>query len=190
MRKSKVETAQTRERIVEVAAGAFRANGIHATGLADVMAAAGLSHGGFYRHFESKDQLVAEACEAGLAGIVENLVAAANGSTGEDAFRAIVDAYMSTGHRDARANGCPLAGMGSELARADDATRAVASRGLDALVDMLAARMGTPAEEADRSQAVFALAAMIGALTLARIIPDPDASASLLEDVRQHIESI
>lgn len=190
MRKSRVETTETRRRIVEVAAGEFRANGIHATGLADLMAAAGLSHGGFYRHFESKDQLVAEACDAGLTGIIEALEASANGCNDEDGFRAIVDAYLSTGHRDAPERGCPFAGMGSELARADDNTRAVASRGFDALVDMLASRITDEDGAADRSRATFALAAMIGALTLSRVIADPVTSASLLDDVRQHIEAM
>lgn len=190
MRKSRVETAETRRRIVEVAAGEFRAKGIHATGLADLMASAGLSHGGFYRHFDSKDQLVAEACEAGLSGIVVALEAAADGCNGTDGFKAVVDAYMSTAHRDTPEGGCPLASMGSELARADEITRAAATRGYDELVDMLAKRMGNPEETADRSRAVFALAAMIGALTMSRIIADPDASASLLEDVKQHVEAI
>jgi TetR/AcrR family transcriptional regulator, transcriptional repressor for nem operon len=190
MRKSRVETSETRRRIVEVAAENFRANGIHATGLADVMAAAGLSHGGFYRHFESKDQLVAEACDAGLTGIIDTLAASADGHNDEEGFRAIVDKYLSATHRDAPEHGCPLAGMGSELARADENTRAVASRGFDALVDMLAQRMTGQDGAADRSRAAFAFAAMIGALTLSRIIEDPAASASLLEDVRQHIEAI
>ncbi|QGZ65370.1 TetR/AcrR family transcriptional regulator [Paraburkholderia acidisoli] len=190
MRKSKAETAETRQRIVEVAAGLFRANGIHATGLADVMATAGLSHGGFYRHFESKDQLVAEACEQGLIGIVGNLEAAAQGCEGHDAFNAVVDAYLSTSHRNAPERGCPLAGMGSELARADEGTRAAAVRGFDALVDMLATRLGSAQDEADRSRATFALAAMIGGMTMARIMADPEASAALLQDIRQQIESI
>jgi TetR/AcrR family transcriptional repressor of nem operon len=190
MRKSRAEAAQTRNRIVEVAAEAFTTQGIHATGLADVMAAAGLSHGGFYRHFESKDQLVAEACEAALTGIIGTLEGAADGCEGEAGFNAIVDAYLSTAHRDAPANGCPLAGMGSELARADDTTRTAASRGFDELVAMLAKRIGSAQDEADRSRAVFALAAMIGALTMSRIIADPNASASLLEDVRRNIETV
>ena len=76
MRKSKQETAKTRERIVRAAAGEFREHGIVATGLADLMAAAGLTHGGFYRHFDSKDQLVAEACALAVAESV-----AATGST-------------------------------------------------------------------------------------------------------------
>ena len=190
MRKSRVETSETRRRIVEVAAEGFRVNGIHATGLADVMAAAGLTHGGFYRHFESKDQLVAEACDVGLTGIIETLQAAADGSNEEDSFKAIVDAYLSIAHRDTPGHGCPLAGMGSELARADENTRAVASRGFNALVDLLAKRIPDQDGAADRSQAAFAFAAMIGALTLSRIMADPVTSASLLEDVRQRIEAM
>ncbi|MBN3852303.1 TetR/AcrR family transcriptional regulator [Paraburkholderia sp. Ac-20340] len=190
MRKSKAETAETRRRIVEVAAEAFRANGIHATGLADVMAAAGLSHGGFYRHFESKDQLVAEACEAGTVSILESLENAAGASVGAEGLRAVVDAYLSSAHRDAPGAGCPLAGMGSELARGDEGTRAAASRSVEALVTLLASRTGDPQEKANRSQAVFALSAMIGALTVARILNDPEASDALLSDVRQQIEAI
>ncbi|WP_027817626.1 TetR/AcrR family transcriptional regulator [Paraburkholderia bannensis] len=203
MRKSKAETAETRRRIVEVAAGMFRANGIHATGLADVMAAAGLSHGGFYRHFESKDQLVAEACEAGTADILAALEAAAGGCAGRDGFRALVEAYLSPAHRDAPGNGCPLASMGSELARADEGTRAVASQSADDLIAMLARRLASPSDPAEpadplndaqgdtvRSRAVFALSAMVGALTLARISTDPQTSASLLADVRQQLAAI
>ncbi|NIE64207.1 TetR family transcriptional regulator [Burkholderia sp. Ax-1719] len=196
MRKSKVETAETHRRIVEVAAAMFRANGIHATGLADIMAAAGLSHGGFYRHFESKDQLVAEACEAGTAGILASLEAAAGERVGPDGFRAIVDAYLSPAHRDAAARGCPLAGMGSELARSDDGTRAAASRSADELIALLAGRIGGTDEgddaqrEASRARAVFALSTMIGALTLARIATDPQASAAVLADVRQQLAAI
>lgn len=194
MRKSRAETAETRQRIVAVAAEAFRADGIHATGVADVMAAAGLSHGGFYRHFESKDQLVAEACEAGLSGIVGTLAAAAQGQAGKDAFKAVVDAYLSTGHRDAPGRGCPIAGMGSELARADDATREVAARGIDELVDLLVSHREREGEgedaQADRSRALLAFSAMVGGLTLSRIVADPDASALLLNTIKQQLETI
>jgi TetR/AcrR family transcriptional regulator, transcriptional repressor for nem operon len=77
MKKSKLEAAETRRRIVKTAAAEFRRNGIHATGLSDVMAAAGLTHGGFYRHFDSKDELVAEACAAAMELAAENTVASA-----------------------------------------------------------------------------------------------------------------
>ncbi|BCG03208.1 TetR family transcriptional regulator (plasmid) [Paraburkholderia sp. PGU19] len=190
MRKSREETADTRRRIVEVASREFRTNGIQATGLADLMSEAGLSHGGFYRHFDSKDQLVAQACESGLTAIIEKLEAAASGCEGKEGFKAIVDAYVSSSHRDAPADGCPLAAMGSELARADEQTRAVASRGLAGLVDVLAKRSGRRRREAARSEAVFALSAMIGAITMARITDDPDAAAAILQDVRQHLEAM
>ncbi|MBN3764101.1 TetR/AcrR family transcriptional regulator [Burkholderia sp. Ac-20365] len=190
MRKSRVETADTRRRIVEVAAREFRANGIQATGLADLMSEAGLSHGGFYRHFDSKDQLVAQACEEGLTAIIGRLETAANECEGKDGFKAIVDAYVSPSHRDAPEDGCPLAAMGSELARADEQTRAAASRGFAGLVDVLAKRSGRRRHEAARSEAVFALSAMIGAITMARIVEDPDAAASILQDVRQHLKAL
>lgn len=190
MRKSRIEASETRRRIVEAAAAAIRAKGIQAMGLADTMACAGLSHGGFYRHFDSKDELIAQACEAGLTGIIDSLEAATDGCSKADEFRAVVGAYMSTVHRDTPAHGCPLASMGSELARADPATRAVSSRGFDALVDMLARHIADPDQTTNRSRARFALVAMIGAITVSRVITDPAASALLLEDVRQHIEAI
>jgi TetR/AcrR family transcriptional regulator, transcriptional repressor for nem operon len=190
MRKSKAETADTRRRIVEVAAREFRSKGIGATGVADLMSEAGLSHGGFYRHFESKDQLVAEACESALTEIVARLEAATGGDGGKEGFKAIVDAYVSTSHRDHAAHGCPLAGMGSELAHADEPTRDAASRGFDELVDVLAKRSRRRQPEVARSEAVFALSAMIGAVTMARIIEDPEASKSVLHDVRQHLHAL
>src|SRR5258707_7231815 len=100
MRKSKQETALTRERIVKAAAAEFRQHGIVATGLNDLMSAAGLTHGGFYKHFESKDQLVAEACAEAVETILE-MLAAASEKGGAAA------AYLSTDHRDHPATGCP-----------------------------------------------------------------------------------
>ncbi|MEM5344223.1 TetR/AcrR family transcriptional regulator [Paraburkholderia azotifigens] len=190
MRKSRAETADTRRKIVEVAAREFRANGIQGTGLADLMSEAGLSHGGFYRHFESKDQLVAEACEAGLNAIIHKLDSVAKASAADDGFKAIIDAYVSSSHRDQRAEGCPLAGMGSELARSDDKTRAVAARGFDGLVEVLAKRSKRRQRAVAKSEAVFALSAMIGALTMSRIVDDPDASAAILQTVREHLTAM
>ncbi|MGT2431701.1 TetR/AcrR family transcriptional regulator [Cupriavidus basilensis] len=187
MRKSKVEAAETRRRIVEVAAREFRLNGIHATGLADVMTQAGLTQGGFYRHFESKDQLVAEACAEATKDVVDALEVAASHGDGKEGFKAIVDAYVSTAHRDTATGGCPLAAMGSELARADEQTRAAASRAFNDLVDVLAKRASRRQRETARSDAVFALAAMVGAVTLSRIIEDSDVSLAVLRDVKQHL---
>src|ERR1700675_5069720 len=108
MRKWREEAAKTRKRIVTAAAGQFRKNGIVATGLADLMTAAGLTHGGFYKHFESKDQLVAEACAEAVEVLMGRLTAAASAGPG-----AAVAAYLSTVHRDNPEAGCPLAAIGS-----------------------------------------------------------------------------
>src|SRR6202161_2023504 len=112
MRKSKEEAAQTRKRIVAAASGEFRKRGIVATGLNDRMRAAGLTHGGFYKHFESKDQLVAEAC----AEAVETIIGV---MTAQPTINAAVAAYLSARRRDNPASGCPLAAIGSELSRSD-----------------------------------------------------------------------
>src|ERR1700712_2144031 len=108
MRKSREEAAQTRKRIVTVAAGEFRKKGIVATGLNDLMKVAGLTHGGFYKHFESKDQLVAEACAEAVEAIIGVMA-------DQPTVNAAVATYLSTRHRDNPASGCPLAAIGSEL---------------------------------------------------------------------------
>jgi TetR/AcrR family transcriptional regulator, transcriptional repressor for nem operon len=192
MKKSKVETAETRRRIVDVAARQFRLNGIQATGLNDLMAEAGLTRGGFYRHFESKDQLVAEACAKSFESMIASLEMAASESEGEgaDSFQAIVNRYVSADHRDNRAARCPLAAMGSELARADEGTRAVASEGMDDLVDMVTKWLGRSQPQAPQSRAVFAVAAMVGAVTMSRIIVDPNASSRVLQFVKEHLDTL
>jgi TetR/AcrR family transcriptional repressor of nem operon len=186
MKKSKVETAQTRRRIVETAAREFRDKGIDGTGLADVMAAAGLTHGGFYRHFGSKDQLVAEACAVGMEFIVAKAQEACQ-SQGKGGFEAIIESYLDISHRDDRSGGCPLAGLGSELARADDETRAAASTGFLKLVELLAKQIRRRKSEVAKSDALFALSAMVGAVTLSRIVTDPDLSNAILRDTKRHL---
>jgi TetR/AcrR family transcriptional repressor of nem operon len=190
MRKSKVETAETRRRIVEVAAQQFRSKGIQGTGLNDVMAEAGLTHGGFYRHFESKNQLVAEACELGFAGVVDSFNALASQADGKAAFASMVDSYVSSAHRDNAAGGCPLAGMGSELARADEVTRETATEGFKKIVDVLAKGMKSKRSADDTSDAMFALAAMVGAITLSRVVSDTGASDAVLQTVKDHLDRL
>src|SRR5215468_8928699 len=136
MRKSREAAAETRKRIVRAAARKFREQGIVATGLNDLMKAAGLTHGGFYKHFASKDQLVAEATTAALDTLLEGMAAHPTTS-------AAVAAYLSTRHRDNPASGCPLAALGSELSRSDREARDGATAGFVRLVDILAGKAGT-----------------------------------------------
>jgi TetR/AcrR family transcriptional regulator, transcriptional repressor for nem operon len=182
MRKSREEAAQTRKRIVSAAAAEFRRNGVVATGLKELMGAAGLTHGGFYKHFESKDDLVREACrEAVETAILETLSAAASKGSGFEA------AYLSIDHRDNPAIGCPLSAIGSELARTDETTRAAATDGFLKLVDIMAAQFGTAKTADARRRALVAVSTMIGALTMSRIVTDPELSAEILREVKKSL---
>ena len=177
MRKSRAEAAQTRKRIVTAAAAEFRKNGIVETGLSDLMKAAGLTHGGFYKHFESKDQLVAEATAEAVEMIIVFVANAA--SKGLAAA-----SYLSTRHRDNPATGCPLAAIGSELGRRDEETRAVATDGFLKLVEIMAGQFGKLPPKEARRRALSAVSTMIGALTMSRVVNDPKLSAEILREAR------
>ncbi|AUT65024.1 TetR/AcrR family transcriptional regulator [Paraburkholderia terrae] len=188
MKKSRVETAETRRKIVEVATRAFRTNGIHATGVAEIMSAAGMTHGGFYRHFASKDQLVAEACAAGMEAIVESAEAAAEG--GEEAFLKHIQTFLSDETRDDCLAGCPLVAMGSELARADLETRRAASQGFRELIDVIARQGGASDTASATGDAMFTLSAIIGAVTMSRIVDDPELSDLILDETRKRLTAL
>jgi len=185
MRKSKQETALTRERIVKAAASEFRQHGIVATGLADLMSAAGLTHGGFYRHFDSKDQLVAEASAVALAATTEKFAAAASRQPGQKGLEAVVCEYLCTAHRDNRRDGCPLAALGSELARADTETRNAATAAFLKLVDIVAGQIDPAKPEEAKKRAMAVVSTMIGALTMSRIVNDKRLSKSLLRNAQE-----
>jgi TetR/AcrR family transcriptional regulator, transcriptional repressor for nem operon len=178
LRKSREEAAQTRKRIVTAAAGEFRKHGIVATGLNDLMKAAGLTHGGFYKHFESKDQLVAEACAEAVEALIERVSAAGSGAPAT---------YLSTRHRDNPADGCPLSAIGSELGRSDEKTRAVATDGFLKLVEIMAGQFGKIPPGAARRRALVAVSTMIGALTMSRIVTDPELSAEILKEAEKSL---
>jgi TetR/AcrR family transcriptional repressor of nem operon len=186
MRKSKNEAAETRRRIVKAAAAKFRQNGIGGTGLSDLMAAAGLTHGGFYRHFNSKDQIVAEACATAAEVMVGRLAASASKSP-QSGLKTIASTYLSAAHRDDPSDGCPLAALGSEMARADEATRAAATEAFLKLVDVIAAQFGKVRPDVARRRALIVASAMIGALTMARIVTNSELSAAILQQAGKHL---
>ena len=187
MRKSREEAAKTRERIVSAAASEFRRNGIVATGLSDFMAAAGLTHGGFYKHFVSKDQIVAEACAEAVGSMTKMLTTVASDKASKGGLEAVVGAYLSTAHRDDPSHGCPLAALGGEIARCDEKTRAAATEGFLKLVDIISGQFGKTTPDAARRRALTAASTMIGALTMARITTDPELSAEILRNVGKHL---
>ena len=190
MRKSRAETAATRQRIVHCAEEAVRRNGIEGVSLHGLMHDAGLTHGGFYRHFRSKEQLLAEACNQGFERMVESVRAAADGSTGScrdkglAGLAAIAEAFLAIDHRDQDAAGCPLTTSGSELARADAETRRGATASIGRVVGLIAGQFAClPSDEA-RARANVALSIMVGAVTLARIADDPAMADRILTDAK------
>ena len=173
---------ESHQKIVKDASRRVRAEGLSGTAVSAVMKDAGLTHGGFYKHFESKEHLVTEACRHAVqSAILEGLAAAASEGSGAAA------AYLSTGHRDNPATGCPLSAIGSELARSDEKTRAAATAGFLKLVEIMGAQFGGLPPAAARRRALVAVSTMIGALTMSRIVTDPELSADILKEAEKSL---
>ena len=181
MRKSKLEAAQTRETIVGAAADLIRRTGIGEASLANMMAAAGLTHGGFYRHFRNKEHLVSEA----LAAAGDNAIATIDRYIAKGGLNALVDGYLSKSHRDSATPVCPFAALGSEMARSGKETKAAATEILERLFVTLAGN--SPNREEARSAAIVVLSTMIGAMTLARVVADRDLSSEILDRAKKHL---
>jgi TetR/AcrR family transcriptional repressor of nem operon len=181
LRKSRLEAAQTREAIVAAAADLIRRTGIAEASLADMMAAAGLTHGGFYRHFRNKEHLISEALSA--AG--EKAIATIGQKMAKGGLKAAVDGYLSTSHRDSPTPICPFAALGSEMARSRKVTKAAATEVLEKLFVTLAG--DAPDREEARGDAIVALSLMIGAMTLARIVAGSDLSSEILDRAKDHL---
>jgi TetR/AcrR family transcriptional repressor of nem operon len=187
MRKSRQEAAETRRRIVEVAAAEFRRNGIASTSLADVMAAAGLTHGGFYKHFASKEDLVAEACLQALHDNVDHVSQVIDKKKGKPALKAAAEDYLSTDHRDGVGAGCLFAALGGELAKSGDETRGAATEGLKQMLALLAAKDDSGDARAAEANAIAMWSTMVGALTLSRMVSDPALSKKILKEAQKHL---
>lgn len=176
--------SRARARIVAAAAAALRAKGVSGVGVADVMASAGLTHGGFYAHFPSKDHLLAEAIERASAQTLAGLGGAGDGVPTKTRLRAVVDAYLSPWHVTHVDVGCPVAALGPEIARAGGRMQRNLRRTLRARFEWL--RGLIPADRRARrreEQVVGALACMVGGLILARAVGGKE-STEVLEACR------
>ena len=188
MRVSREKAAQTRDRIVEKAGTLFRAKGFGGVGVADVMKAADLTHGGFYGHFDSKEDLSVEASRQALAAGAarwRSIVAEA----GDKPYPALLEYYVSSRHRDDPARGCALSALGADAARGSAGLRRAFGDGLQAFLDILTDALPGFSKPAKRRKAVAAMATMVGAVTLARAVDDPVLSDEILEAVRQELRT-
>ena len=167
MKVTKAQVRANRARVVEAASTLFRERGYDGVGVADLMAAAGFTHGGFYKHFRSKADLMAESAACGIA---QTAALTAGVDTAE-----FVRQYLSRAHRDARATGCTMAALGGDAARQPEAVRATFAAGIERLLAALG-HEGAPAGDADagraRAQTLDLLAHAVGAIVMSRACPD------------------
>jgi TetR/AcrR family transcriptional regulator, transcriptional repressor for nem operon len=168
----------TRRRIIEAAGRRFKADGIDGSGIAALMADAGLTNGAFYAHFGSKDDLVAAAVTDQLREQREGLSAAGPGSTGVEQM---LREYLSAQHRDSPAHGCPSAALIEEIARCADSTRSAYTEGVLAVIDDVAARVSPDDPQSARLQTLSIYALMVGTLQLSRALADRQLADVLLE---------
>jgi TetR/AcrR family transcriptional repressor of nem operon len=179
VRYEKGHKATTRRRIVGIAARRFRKGGIDAVGVADLMAGLGLTHGGFYAHFRSKEELLREALAVALAETQAKWVHPAK--KGKGGFEALVRAYLDEAHVTSPDRGCVCAALAPEIARRPRRTRDVFEKGLMKSIDALAAQLGGDKDPVARRRRAFAvIGVMMGTLQLARAVADEKLARQIL----------
>lgn len=181
MRVSRVEAAGNRDRIVDVAARRFRERGFEGIGVADLMKEAGLTHGGFYGHFGSKEELMAEAYRRALEQSHEQWRKRAEGA--RDPVGEMARHYLTARHRDNRGQGCAVAALGTDVARQGPIVRQAFTEGLRHALDFLSALVKGRTASTKRRRAIQTYASWIGAMVLARAVDDPTLSREILEAV-------
>jgi TetR/AcrR family transcriptional repressor of nem operon len=176
---SKEHKAATRERILSEAAALFRRDGVDGVSVPALMKQAGLTHGGFYAHFDSKDALIAEAVTRSLHNTADHLRAAADRS--KDRVAAVIDEYIQPAHRDRPEIGCAVAALGAETSRGDVVVQRAMADGVRESVARLGDTLGFGEEPADDAIALYA--GMIGALVMARACRHDEAFSDRILDV-------
>ncbi len=175
---------RTRALLLKEAARAIRAKGPRGVSVATIMGKAGLTHGGFYAHFKSKDELVAEAMTAMFADIEAQIDQYIERSPSE-ALSGYINFYLSQRHRDDRAHGCPIPALCGEAPHLPPAARRAFGAGIEAVSSRLAAMLESAGQSEPRTAAASLLAEMAGALAMARAVPGSEQSAQLLGSSRQ-----
>lgn len=180
---------QTRRRVLNEAAAAIRENGPDRIGIAAIMAKAGLTHGGFYAHFKSKDDLVAQAVTQMFDDSWERIMARVEGLEPAAALSKLVDRYLDARHRDAPDKGCPMPSLSGELARMPVEARQRFADGAARMTQAIASRLRALGRAHPEATATSVVSEMVGALSLARAIADPEHSARVLKDSRAAIRT-
>lgn len=181
---SQEDKAVTHRRILEVASARVREAGIEKPAIGELMKAANLTHGGFYRHFSSREDLVDEAIQRALAdgaARMADTVALDNGA--DAALHGLVEAYLSEQHRDEVSGSCAVATLASDVARASDRARTAYTRQVEDYLEIIESALDDPDPTRRRRQALVDLSALVGAVLMARAVNSPTLSRELLTEV-------
>ena len=183
---SRADKAENHDRIVQVAAERFREQGVDGIGVADLMRAAGLTHGGFYRHFASRDDLVAAAIERALGQGSRAVEAVAKIKNAP--LAAVVDGYLSARHRDTLATSCAVTTMAADVARSDDRARSAYTRQVGIYLELLI-KLIAGSKQRRRRKAIAALSTLVGALSIARAVNDEKLSQEILMSAAEELKA-
>ncbi|OOG46670.1 TetR family transcriptional regulator [Rhodanobacter sp. C01] len=177
----------THERIVDAAARAIRRSGYDGTSVADLMKEAGLTHGGFYAHFASREAMLAEAADRAGAEAVATSARIAASALPERALQSLLRAYLSKEHVKSPEMGCPVAALGSEMPRQAPEVRRAATRRIKEMIDVVARQSPDWGQPGAHEHALVTAATMVGALVMARAVDDPKLSDALLKAALKHL---
>jgi len=180
MRYSREHKLETHVRIVKRASVRLREKGAHGIGVADLMKDAGLTHGGFYAHFDSREALVIEAFAHAMDRGTEHWRRLAEQTAPDKRLAAIVASYLTPAHRDDPGHGCAIPALGAEIARESPKTRKAFAAKIEQMIDMLAAQIPDVPRKAARKQAMATIATMMGTLVLARVAGSGEFSDEIL----------
>lgn len=178
---SQAEKAESHQRIVDVAARRFRELGLEGISVADIMKEAGMTVGGFYKHFASRDELVVEAMAAACQQMEDSAL------TRQPSLKKSIQTYLSEAHRDEITNGCPISALVNDMARSTDDAREVYAERLEASLALLESQMPEGTEGNRRAKAMLIYSAYVGALGLSRAVPDAKLSRQILNAVASEL---
>lgn len=186
---SRAEKARTHKRIVSIASKRFREKGLAGFGIAELMKEAGLTVGGFYKHFDSRDDLVAEAVSSAFGGWKRRVdVAKAGGAS--VSIAKLIDDYLNAAHRDDPGTGCAFSALAPEIARSDQRTRAITSEQVGNDIQLIATLLSGRDKRAARSRAILIFSALVGAMSLARAISDEALSREIQKTVAEYLKNL
>jgi len=185
---SKAQKKRTHKRIVSIASRRFREKGLAGFGIAELMKEAGLTVGGFYKHFDSRDDLVAEAVTSAFGGWERRLDASKSGGP-PVSYEKLIDDYLSEPHRNNPGTGCAFSALAPEIARSDKRTRKLTSEQVRNDIQLIAGLLPEKDKSGARSKAILTFSALVGAMSLVRAVSDEALSREILETVAELLKN-